>query len=139
MTSRFLIGRETRFATHGGFHPEGLREALRRNLREGRLARGGSTITQQLAKNLWLSPARNPLRKAKEALLVVALEAALPKPRILEVYLNTIEWGPGLFGVDAAAREFFGKPAARVGPRESALLAAAIPDPLRPRPDRPSR
>ena len=102
-------------------------------LRGGRVARaptrGASTITQQLAKNLWLTPSRNPLRKAREAILAWQIEQALSKRRILEIYLNVAEFGPGCYGVEAAARRYFGKAAADVGPAEAAQLAASLPNP----------
>ena len=91
--------------------------------------RGASTITQQLAKNLYLSPSRNPVRKLRELIIARRLEAELKKPRILELYLNVIEWGDGIYGVEAAARAYFNAPAAALGPDESALLAGAIINP----------
>jgi len=93
--------------------------------------RGGSTITQQLAKNLFLSGERTLARKAREAVLTVELEASLPKARLLEIYLNLIEWGPGLYGIGGAARWYFGKDARTLTPREACFLAAAIPGPRR--------
>src|SRR3989441_12889618 len=92
--------------------------------------RGASTITQQLAKNLYLSASRNPLRKLKEAVTALSLELALSKDRILELYLNVAEWGPGIWGADAASRAYFGVPAARLGAPEAAALAATLPSPL---------
>jgi monofunctional glycosyltransferase len=89
-------------------------------------ARGGSTITQQLAKNLYLSPSKNPVRKLREILIARRLEAELSKQRILELYLNVVEWGDGIYGAEAAARTYFGKPAASLAPSESALLAGAL-------------
>src|SRR5690606_36981763 len=97
----------------------------------GEPSRGASTITMQTAKNLFLSPARNVLRKAAEAWLTVLLELAWDKRRILEVYLNVVEWGPGLYGAEAAARRYFGKPASRLSQREAALMAAVLPNPRR--------
>ncbi|HEY7531114.1 MAG TPA: biosynthetic peptidoglycan transglycosylase [Gemmatimonadota bacterium] len=125
-----LHAEDDRFPHHGGFDAPRIRLALSRNVEERRVATGASTITQQLAKNLFLDPARQPLRKAKEALLALALEGLLPKPRILEIYLNVIEWGRGLYGVDAAARRYFAVAPARIGPERAALLAASIPAPL---------
>jgi monofunctional biosynthetic peptidoglycan transglycosylase len=125
-----LHAEDDRFPHHAGFDAPRMRLALSRNVEERRFATGASTLTQQLAKNLFLDPARRPLRKLKEAVLALVLEALLPKPRILEIYLNVIEWGPGLYGVDAAARRYFGTGAARLGRAESALLAASIPAPL---------
>jgi len=102
------------------------------------LARGGSTITQQLAKNLYLSPSKNPIRKIREFLIARRLEAELSKQRILELYLNVIEWGDGIYGVEAAARTYFRKSAADLDGQESALLAAAIANPHVLNPGRPS-
>jgi monofunctional biosynthetic peptidoglycan transglycosylase len=131
-----LHAEDDRFPHHRGFDAPRIRLALSRNVEERRVATGASTITQQLAKNLFLDPSRHPLRKLKEAGLALALEAALPKPRILEVYLNVIEWGPGVYGVDAAARRYFAASPARLTPSRSALLAATIPAPLLRNPDR---
>lgn len=117
------------FFSHEGFATGELRQALRDAWRERRPPRGASTITQQLAKNLWLSPARNPWRKAKEALLTRQLEKHLTKHRILELYLNLAELGPGIFGAEAASRHYFGKAAAALTPREAAQLAAGLPRP----------
>ena len=100
--------------------------------------RGASTITQQLAKNLYLSPSKNPLRKLRELIIARRLEAELKKARILELYLNVIEWGDGIYGVEAAAREYFGSSAASLGPNESALLAGAIINPRVLSPARPT-
>ncbi|MGH9372337.1 MAG: biosynthetic peptidoglycan transglycosylase, partial [Vicinamibacterales bacterium] len=126
---------DQRFLTHGGFDFDGIRRALRE--RRGR-QRGASTITQQLAKNLYLSPARNPIRKLREILIARRLEAELTKQRILELYLNVIEWGDGVYGAEAAARRYFHRSAAQLGPQESALLAAAIINPRVLDPGRPS-
>ncbi len=104
-----------------------------------RAARGASTITQQLAKNLYLSTSKDPLRKAKELVITFLLEQLLTKDRILEIYLNVIEWGRGIFGVEAAARAYFGKSAADLTLDESVRLAAVIPSPLRHAPDADSR
>ncbi|HEY2992007.1 MAG TPA: biosynthetic peptidoglycan transglycosylase, partial [Methylomirabilota bacterium] len=93
------------------------------------LPRGASTISQQLVKNLWLSPSRDPLRKTREAILTWQLERTLGKRRILELYLNVVEFGPGVWGVESASRRYFGKPAADLGDDEAALLAAALPSP----------
>jgi monofunctional biosynthetic peptidoglycan transglycosylase len=100
--------------------------------------RGGSTITQQLAKNLYLSPSKNPLRKVRELIIARRLEAELKKARILELYLNLIEWGDGIYGAEAAARTYFQTPAGALGPAESALMAAAIINPRVLNPARPS-
>jgi monofunctional biosynthetic peptidoglycan transglycosylase len=108
---------------------EQLQESLEVDWAKGRFARGASTITQQLAKNLYLSPSKNPLRKLRELIIARRLEAELKKARILELYLNVIEWGDGVYGVDGAARSYFQKSAAELGPAEAALLAAAIVNP----------
>lgn len=124
-----LAAEDAAFYRHKGFDWDGLKEALSRNLDKGELRRGGSTITQQLAKNLYLSTKKNLFRKAHEALLTWRLERALPKKRILELYLNVAEWGHGVFGAEAAARHHFGKPAEDLSPGEAALLAAMLPSP----------
>jgi monofunctional biosynthetic peptidoglycan transglycosylase len=103
-----------------------------------KFTRGASTITQQLAKNLYLSPSRNPIRKLKELMITRRLEAALPKRRILEIYLNVIEWGDGIFGAEAASRTYFGKPASALTPDEAALLAGAIINPREHSPAHPT-
>ena len=118
------------FFAHRGFDFAEVREALARGIASGR-PRGASTLTQQLAKNLFLSEERTLARKVREALCTVALEAALPKRRLLEIYLNTIEWGPGVFGIGEAARHYFGKDARALTPLESAYLASVIPNPVR--------
>jgi monofunctional glycosyltransferase len=106
-----------------------MQESLEADVARGRFFRGGSTITQQLAKNLYLSPSKNPLRKIRELILARRLESTLKKARILELYLNVIEWGDGIYGVEAAAQTYFHTAASRLGPSESALLAAAIVNP----------
>lgn len=126
-----LAAEDAAFYRHKGFDWDGLQEALSRNWDKGELRRGGSTITQQLAKNLYLSTRKNLFRKAHEALLTWKLERALPKKRILELYLNVAEWGQGVFGAEAAARHHFGKSAADLSPDEAALLAAMLPSPRR--------
>lgn len=134
-----LVAEDAAFFEHEGIDLDELRASLERNWEEGRFARGGSTITQQLAKNLYLSPSRNPIRKLRELLIARRLETALTKRRILELYLNVIEWGNGIFGCEAAARVYFGKPASALGPSEAALLAGAIINPRELSPSRPSR
>src|SRR5687768_18619103 len=103
-----------------------------------RAVRGASTITQQLAKNLYLSPSRNPMRKLRELIIARRMEAALPKARIFEIYLNVIEWGDGIWGADAAARTYFGVPASALGREQAALLAGAIVNPRVLNPARPT-
>ena len=124
-----LVAEDDAFWTHDGVDVEQLKESFETSLAKGRAARGGSTITQQLAKNLYLSPSKNPLRKLRELLIARRLEAALSKRRILELYLNVIEWGDGIYGAEAASRTYFGKSAAGLSPEEAALLAGAIINP----------
>ena len=124
-----LVAEDINFFSHRGFETKEIRNALDEALREGEIPRGASTISQQLAKNLWLSPSRNPWRKAKEAILTWQLERALGKRRILELYLNVVELGPGVYGVGAASRHYFGKAASEVGDAEAAQLAASLPNP----------
>lgn len=126
-----IVAEDASFFQHEGFDWGGIQEATIRNIKAGKLARGGSTITQQLAKNLYLSSEKNLLRKAHEALIARSLEAHLSKKRILEIYLNVAEWGRGVYGAEAAARHHFGKPAAKLTQEEAALLAAILPSPLR--------
>jgi monofunctional glycosyltransferase len=133
-----LVAEDDAFWQHEGVDFEQLQESLQRDWMIGRFVRGGSTITQQLAKNLYLSPSKNPLRKLRELVIARRLEAELKKARILELYLNVIEWGDGIWGAEAAARTYFGTSAANLGPAESALLAAAIVNPHVLNPARPS-
>ena len=124
-----VVAEDTSFFSHRGFATAEIREAIERAVREFGLPRGASTITQQLAKNLWLSPSRNPFRKAKEAMLTWQLERTLSKRRILELYLNVAEFGPGVYGAEAASRRYFGKAAADLTDDEGAELAAGLPRP----------
>jgi monofunctional biosynthetic peptidoglycan transglycosylase len=124
-----LVAEDIGFFTHHGFALAEMQNALEDALRDRELPRGASTITQQLAKNLWLSPSRNPLRKAREALLTWQLERALSKRRILELYLNVVEFGPGIYGAGAASQRYFGKAPADLDESEAAQLAAALPNP----------
>jgi monofunctional biosynthetic peptidoglycan transglycosylase len=126
-----LVSEDASFYQHHGFDWEGLQEAFNRNWEKGKLQRGGSTLTQQLAKNLYLSSDKNLFRKVHEAMLAWKLERTLPKKRILELYLNVVEWGHGVYGAEAAARHHFGKSAAGLSPGEAALLAAVLPSPRR--------
>ena len=121
-----LVAEDSTFWHHDGVDLDGLEESIEANLEQGRLARGGSTITQQLAKNLYLSPSRNPIRKLRELIIARRLEATLTKRRILELYLNLVEWGDGIYGAEAAARVYLHKRAAAVEPAEAALLAGAL-------------
>jgi monofunctional biosynthetic peptidoglycan transglycosylase len=124
-----LVAEDAAFWSHDGLDYEELKKAIELDWEKGQLVRGASTITQQLAKNLYLSPSRNPLRKLRELIIARRLEAELKKARILEIYLNVIEWGDGVYGVEAAARTYFGTSASQLGPAESALLAGAIVNP----------
>ncbi len=126
-----LIAEDARFFQHVGVDWHEIGKSMEMNLEQGRIVRGGSTITQQLAKNLYLSTSRDPIRKLRELLIAWMLEATLSKQRILELYLNIIEWGPGIFGIDAAAQRHFRKPAKQLTKEEAASLAAVIPSPLR--------
>jgi monofunctional biosynthetic peptidoglycan transglycosylase len=126
-----IVAEDASFYQHDGFDWEGIREAAARNIETGRLARGGSTITQQLAKNLYLSTDKNLLRKVNEAWITWSLERHLTKKRILEIYLNVVEWGDGIYGAEAAARHHFGKHAANLTLSEATLLAAILPAPLK--------
>jgi len=133
-----LVAEDSGFWQHEGIDFEQMRESIEVNIERLEFARGGSTITQQLAKNLYLSPSKNPIRKVRELLIARRLEAELTKQRILELYLNVIEWGDGVYGAEAAARTYFGKPSADLGPSEAALLAGAIVNPRLLTPARPT-
>jgi monofunctional biosynthetic peptidoglycan transglycosylase len=126
-----VAAEDDRFLDHRGFDWEGIQRALERNAERGRLAAGGSTISQQLAKNLFLSSSRSWLRKGQEAVLTLMIETTWEKRRILEVYLNVAEWGNGVFGAEAAARHYYGRPASSLGPAEAARLAVMLPNPRR--------
>jgi monofunctional biosynthetic peptidoglycan transglycosylase len=129
-----LVSEDGTFYSHTGVDWHEVLESIETNLEKGRIVRGGSTITQQLAKNLYLSTSRDPIRKGKELLITWMLESTLSKKRILELYLNIIEWGHGVFGIEAAAQRYFHKPAAQLTMEEGARLAAVIPSPLRHQP-----
>jgi monofunctional biosynthetic peptidoglycan transglycosylase len=124
-----VAAEDARFVDHEGFDWEAIEKALEKNRRKGRVVVGGSTISQQLAKNLFLSAERSPWRKGQEALITVMIENVMDKRRILEIYLNVIEWGEGVFGAEAAARHYFGMTAATLGSAQSARLAAMVPNP----------
>lgn len=126
-----VVAEDASFFVHEGFDWEGIRDAALHNLEAGEMKRGGSTITQQLAKNLYLSSERSLLRKIREALITRSLEHHLTKERILELYLNVAEWGRGVYGAEAAARHHFGKSAADLTMSEAAWLAAILPSPQR--------
>jgi monofunctional biosynthetic peptidoglycan transglycosylase len=133
-----IVTEDSAYWQHDGVDYEQLRESIETNLERGEFARGASTITQQLAKNLYLDPVKNPLRKVKELLITRRLEVELSKQRILEIYLNVIEWGDGVWGAEAAARRYFRKPASDLTPMEAALLAGAIANPHIMDPGRPT-
>ena len=124
-----VIAEDSAFFEHSGFDWQAIREAFAKDWRKKELARGGSTITQQLAKNLYLSPSKNPLRKLKEILITVQLEQRLSKQRILEIYLNVVEWGEGIYGAESAAEYYFHTKAGNLSPAQSAWLAAILPNP----------
>ena len=124
-----VAAEDAKFVDHEGFDWEGIELAMEKNQKKGRVVAGGSTITQQLAKNLFLSPSRSYWRKAQETVITVMLEAMLPKRRILEIYLNVIEWGSGVFGAEAAARHYFGASAMQLSAEQAARLAAMAPNP----------
>lgn len=133
-----LVAEDDAFWDHDGVDMAALQRAVEVNIERRAFALGASTITQQLAKNLYLSPSKNPLRKLTELWIARRLEIELPKRRILELYLNSIEWGDGIYGAEAAAREYFGKPASALGAGEAALLAGAIINPRVYSPARPN-
>ena len=134
-----LIAEDASFFSHEGLDYAEIREAIRINAEKLEFARGASTITQQLAKNLYLSPSRNPVRKLRELLLTLSLERHLTKRRIFEIYLNVIEWGDGVYGAEAAARHHYGKSCAALTDPEAAALAAVIINPRRYSPAHPDR
>ena len=124
-----IASEDAKFLDHEGFDWEGIEKAYKKNLKKGKIVAGGSTISQQLAKNLFLSTKRTPWRKGEEALITVMLENILSKKRILEIYLNVIEWGNGVFGAEAAARHYYKTSAANLSGGQAAKLAAMIPNP----------
>ncbi|CAH1387304.1 monofunctional biosynthetic peptidoglycan transglycosylase [Candidatus Nitrotoga sp. M5] len=127
---RALIASEdAKFVNHEGFDWAGIQKAYEKNLKKGKVVAGGSTISQQLAKNLFLSTQRTPWRKAEEALITIMLEKIMTKQRIFEIYLNVIEWGNGVFGAEAAARHYYRVSAAQLTPEQAAKLAAMVPNP----------
>lgn len=134
-----LVAEDNSFYEHEGIDTNALREALEKDLARRKLSHGGSTITQQLAKNLYLSPSRNPVRKLREFFIARALEKKLTKKRILELYLNVVEMGERVYGAEAASRHYFGKPAAAVSPQQAALLAGCLPNPRLMTPSAPNK
>jgi monofunctional glycosyltransferase len=125
-----LIGEDDKFWQHEGFDYEAMQKAMEKDIRAKKFKLGGSTISQQLAKNLYLSPSKNPVRKLREAIITWKIERVISKRRILEIYLNIAEWGDrGIFGIESAARHYYGKSASALGPEEAARLAAVLPNP----------
>jgi monofunctional biosynthetic peptidoglycan transglycosylase len=124
-----MVSEDAAFFSHKGVDLNELKAALKKDWETLSFARGGSTITMQLAKNLYLTPSKNPLRKIKEIVIAHQLEQALSKRRIFEIYLNVVEWGRNIYGIEAAARHYFGKSAAALDPLEAATLAALLPSP----------
>jgi monofunctional glycosyltransferase len=134
-----IIAEDDKFWSHEGFDFEAMQKALEKDIKKKKFQAGGSTISQQLAKNLYLSPAKDPIRKIKEAILTWRLERNLTKRRIIELYLNVAEWGDGIFGIEAAAQSHYGKHASELDAREAATLASILPNPRRYRTDGSSR
>lgn len=126
-----IAAEDDKFVEHEGFDWEGIQKAIEKNRRRGKVVAGGSTISQQLAKNLFLSASKTPWRKAQEAVITLMIETVWSKRRILEVYLNVVEWGEGLFGAEAAARHYFSASAASLSAEQAARLAVMLPAPRR--------
>ena len=124
-----IVAEDDLFTQHEGFDWDGIQKALEKNQRRGKIVAGGSTISQQLAKNLFLTPAKTPWRKAEEAIVTLMIESVWSKQRIFEVYLNVIEWGNGVFGAEAAARHYYGIGAAQLSAEQAARLAGMVPSP----------
>jgi monofunctional glycosyltransferase len=134
-----IVAEDGTFYEHEGFDWYEVKESIKKDFEKGKFARGASTITQQLAKNLFLSTSKDPIRKLKEMIITSWLEDELSKERILEIYLNVIEWGDGIYGVESAASSYFNKHAAELSRDEAARLAAVIPNPLKRRPNTDAR
>ena len=134
-----LVGEDDTFFEHGAVNQKGLQEAIEKDWKRKKITHGGSTITQQLAKNLYLSPSRNPIRKIKEYFIARALESHLSKKRILEIYLNVVEMGERVYGADAAAHYYFHVPASALTPPQAALLAGCLPNPRIMNPGSPNK
>jgi len=139
VTKAVIISEDHKFWTHEGFDFEAMQMALEKNITQNKVKVGGSTISQQLAKNLFLTPEKDPIRKIKEAILTWRLEKHLSKRRILEIYLNVAEWGDGIFGIEMAARHHYGRSASQLTAREAATLAVILPNPRLYRTDGSSR
>lgn len=134
-----LIAEDDKFWGHEGFDFEAIGNAIERDIRQKKFKFGGSTISQQLAKNLYLTPSKNPLRKIREAVITWRVERTLSKKRILELYLNVAEWGEGIFGIEAASIHYYGKQASKLSPEEAARLASVLPNPRKYNPLEKSR
>ncbi len=126
-----IIAEDDKFWSHHGFDVDAMEKAMEKNIKKGAFKAGGSTISQQLVKNLYLTPEKSPLRKIKEAIITWRIERTLSKRRILELYLNVAEWGEGIFGIEAASLNYYGKPASQLSPEEAARLAVVLPNPIR--------
>ena len=124
-----IVSEDDLFLQHEGFDWDGMQKAIEKNQKRGKVVAGGSTISQQLAKNLFLTPSKTPWRKAQEAIVTLMIEAVWSKQRIFEVYLNVIEWGNGVFGAEAAARHYYGISAAQLSAEQAARLAGMVPSP----------
>lgn len=124
-----IASEDAKFVDHEGFDWDGIQKAYEKNLKKGKIVAGGSTISQQLAKNLFLSTKRTPWRKAEEVVITLMLESMMEKQRIFEIYLNVIEWGNGVFGAEAAARHYYQVSATQLTPYQAAKLAAMVPNP----------
>lgn len=125
-----LISEDDKFYAHEGFDMEAIESAIEKNIKSGKFSFGGSTISQQLSKNLYLTPSKNPIRKVKEAIITWRIEKELSKTRILEIYLNIAQWGDNIFGIEAAAKHYFGKSASSLSAMEASRLAAVLPNPV---------
>jgi len=134
-----IIAEDDKFWSHKGFDFDAMEKAMEKDIEEGKVRFGGSTISQQLVKNLYLSPSKNPLRKLAEAFITWRMERSLSKRRIIELYLNVVEWGEGIFGAEAAALHYFGKDASDLSAAEAARLAVVLPNPRRFNVNGPSR
>jgi monofunctional biosynthetic peptidoglycan transglycosylase len=134
-----IVSEDGLFYEHDGVDWYELEESIIKNLEKGKAVRGGSTISQQLSKNLYLSTSKDPVRKLKELIITLRMERTLSKRRILEIYLNVIEWGNGVFGAEAASKKYFGKPASQLTREEAAQMAAVIPSPRKFQPNVMSR
>ena len=124
-----IVAEDSSFFDHDGFDWEAIKKAIRKNIHDMSFTRGGSTLTQQLVKNLYLTPDKNPFRKLREWIITYQMEQTLSKQRIFELYLNVIEWGEGIYGAEAASEHYFSKSASDLNPSEAAFLAAIIPNP----------